>query len=271
MVWTLSVLPARTAFAQIPKGSSEVQVTLLRSIGVEGDNVREEFGNVQALSVDDGRAVLFVLDRINGRLSVFSREGRFITATGRKGGGPGEFWWASSLAARGTSVRVYDSGHSRVSSYLFRGDSLGLTGDFLVPFQGSDMCQLNNEIFVLGYNRGRLVHRIGPDGKVAASFARPFRQDDALIAQWAADGRMVCDNPSKSLFVTSLVTPTVRRYGPSGQLLWEAAVPGGFVPTVITRRGHSVTFSRPKGKVHNVIVSLTVIPGGRLLRGGRTD
>lgn len=259
-----SAIPLTMATSQPPKNGGTVGIVLVRSIGTIAGDSRFQFNKIDAVGVNDKDGIIFVLDQINARLSAFTHEGRFVAMTGPKDWGRGEFWFAYSLAASGSSVRIYDAG--RIFTYALRGGAFVQRDEWRVPFEVSAMCILNEEIFALGYHQGSLVHRITPDHRVTVSFGRPFRDEDPLMAELAASGRIVCDPGSHSIFVASVLTPTVRRYTPSGELLWEKGIPGGFVRKTITRIPNGVKFSPPKNREHaDMVVSLTVIPGSRLL------
>lgn len=258
----VTAVEARVATAQ---ARAAISVAPLGAIGVETGDRRMEFGHIEGVAVDDSRGVIFLVDRLNSRLSAFTRGGRFIVSIGRAGSGPGEFRSAGALAAQGSSVHVLDHSNLRISTFVLRGDSLRWIADTRVPFNARDLCVLNGQIFLLGYNQGRMVHRFDlRSGRVTASFGRPFREGDATMEALTALGLIHCDSASQSLYVTAYSTPTVRRYSPTGQLLWETTIPG-ITTSVVTRTGAGVRYSAPRGGKSEVVVSLTTIPGGRLL------
>ncbi|CAN5867053.1 hypothetical protein BH23GEM3_BH23GEM3_15150 [soil metagenome] len=140
------------------------------------------------MAVDDGRGVLFIADRMNSRLSAFTRGGQFIAATGRAGSGPGEFRHAGAVASGGSNVYVLDRRNLRISTYVLRGDSFSLTAETRLPFDVADMCLLNGQVFLLGYQQGRMIHQFDlGSGRVIASFGRPFREGDPVMAALTAD------------------------------------------------------------------------------------
>lgn len=255
----------RSALAQ---GAQAVEVTRIASIGVLAGDSRIEFGGIAGVAADDRTDVLFVLDRLNHRLSAFRREGDFIAAAGGQGGGPGEFRYARAVAAEGSSVHVLDPGNARISTFEFQTDAFVIKSETRLPMaEGWDMCALDEHFFVLRYDpqRERLIHRIASSGEVIASFGRAFRNGDAVMAMYTDVGIIVCDPVSESIYVTATSTPIVRRYSATGELLWEAEVPG-MTPPTITRTTTSIRFSRPPGRDHSdMTVSLAVLPAERLL------
>jgi hypothetical protein len=257
-----SAMEGRVAAAQ----ARTLAVAPIGSIGVESGDRRTEFGHIEGVAVDDGRGVLFLVDRLNARLSAFTRDGRFIAAAGRAGSGPGEFRSAGAVAAEGSTVYVLDLLNVRISTFVLRGNSLAWAGDTRLPFDARDLCVLDGQLFLLGYHGGLMVHRFDlRSGRVAASFGQPFEEGDAMMGALTASGYIHCDGVSRSVFVTAVSTPTVRRYSPAGQLLWETAIPR-VAPSVITRTPAGVRFSPPRNRQNpDVVVSLTAVPGGRLL------
>jgi hypothetical protein len=87
---------------------------------VEGDEVYQFFQIAGALELSDGRLV--VANGGTGELRFYDASGDFLSSTGRKGSGPGEFQdiaWIERLAA--DSIMVYDFRLRRTSVF----DSLG--------------------------------------------------------------------------------------------------------------------------------------------------
>lgn len=246
-------------------GQSSISLSRYGSIGVEVGDPTKEFGNIEDVAVEDGSGTIFLVDRLNHTLAAFDRAGRFIASTGRRGEGPGEFRHPGPLGVGRGRIHVLDRGNLRISTYVLEADSLALEAETRVPFQIHDMCILNGDIFLLGYRQGKLLHRFDlRTGAVTASFGRPFRDDDAGIAALTAFGLLLCDEESQSIYVTANSIPTVRRYSPTGRLVWEAEVPK--ISSIITRTARGVRYAAPEnGGNSEVTVSLTATRGGGLL------
>lgn len=240
-------------------------LTRTGSLGVEVGDPNEEFGNIEDVAVGGVGGALFLLDRMNHRLMAFTRNGQFITQTGRSGRGPGEFGYAGAVGLSNRQIYVLDRRNLRITTYRLEQDSLVLKAESRVPFQAHDMCVLDGRVFLLGYHQGRLLHQLDLNtGEVAASFGRPFAGDDPGMAALTAFGLVLCDEESQSLYVTANSIPIVRRYNRSGQLVWESAVEK--VSSVITRTRHGVRYGPPAdGSASEVTISLVAAPGGRLL------
>lgn len=256
------VFAAAIALAQTPP---LVAVVAVGSIGVEEGDPRRVFGDITGIATDEHQGVLFILDRLNHRLSAFRRDGRFIASAGRAGAGPGEFRAAIAVAGDGAAATVLDAVNLRLSTYHLRSDSFGLVRDRQFKLMATDICVLSGRTFVLGYHQGGLVQEMNALGHVTKSFGNPFREGDRTMAQLTAHGQIFCDPVSQSVLVAATSTPIVRRYSLSGALLWESSVPG-MIASVISRTGSGVRFSKPpKSEIPDVIVSLTVAPRGRVL------
>ena len=90
---------------------------------LEGDPT-QMFGDVTALSVDESRGVLFVLDRLGHRLSAFTIAGQFIDWAGGQGAGPGEFTRPVAMVSAWGSVHVVDWGQNRLTRFQLDSNNL---------------------------------------------------------------------------------------------------------------------------------------------------
>ena len=236
------------------------------TIGVAGGGGAAEFGAIEAVATYEDREVFYVVDRLNARLSAFTRDGKFIASAGRSGSGPGEFRAATEAASEGSTVYVLDPILSRISIFQLRGSALLPVADRRLGFAAKALCVMDGQVFLLGYNNGRMVHQFDPaTGKLSASFGAPFRAGDAVIGSMTDAGYIVCDSESGSLYVAAVATAVLRRYSAQGRLIWQAAIPQ-MAPSVITRTRTGVRFSAPAGRTFDdSVTSLALVPGGRIL------
>lgn len=89
---------------------------LTGAVEVGRDAPEGEFTRIAGItSLPDGSLV--VADATDQRLRIFSADGNFLRAHGRRGQGPGEFQFIAFLAATGDSILVFESlpGQSRVT------------------------------------------------------------------------------------------------------------------------------------------------------------
>ncbi|MCK7476305.1 MAG: 6-bladed beta-propeller [Candidatus Moduliflexus flocculans] len=70
---------------------------------------------------------IYIADSQDCAIKVFSRDGKFVRAFGRKGRGPGEFSFPSGVAAAGDRVYVADKLNRRIQIFDHEG---GLRGGF---------------------------------------------------------------------------------------------------------------------------------------------
>jgi hypothetical protein len=88
---------------------------------VDGDSMYQLYDLAGALKLDDGRVV--VANGGTSELRFYDANGRFLSASGRKGGGPGEFdglMWVKKGPA--DSLLAYDWRYRRVSVFDDQGD-----------------------------------------------------------------------------------------------------------------------------------------------------
>ncbi len=105
-------------------------LTVSASVDSFRDDARQGyFGSITDVQVAPRTGRVFVLDGLDARVYVFSRDGEFLTGWGRRGMGPGEFDGPVSLAVHRDTVAVVDSRGAHF--YSSRGTYLGSVG---VPF-----------------------------------------------------------------------------------------------------------------------------------------
>lgn len=126
-------------------------------------------GRPLALALAGGGSALFVADAQDCAVKVFSREGRFLRAFGRKGGGPGELAFPSGIAVAAGKVVVADKFNSRIQ--VFDRDGR-LAGAFPVAFMPDKVLALADDAILVTGN---------PTGK---------RQGEPLLHVFDAAGRL---------------------------------------------------------------------------------
>ncbi len=234
---------------------------------LEGDPT-QMFGDVTALSVDESRGVLFVLDRLGHRLSAFTIAGEFIDWAGGQGAGPGEFTRPVAMVSAWGSVHVVDWGQNRLTRFQLDSDNLGYAGELRLPVAGpTKVCLLDDALFLLRYQEGsgHIVHRVDQAANLASSFGSPFVEGDAFMAAATDDGLLACDDAYGRVYVVSRAVPRARGYSANGALLWDIELPG-VETAVITRERGVVRWNPPPGRSTNDRpVTLVPAPGGRFL------
>ncbi|WP_428277650.1 6-bladed beta-propeller [Candidatus Palauibacter sp.] len=236
-------------------------------IGVlDGDS--QMFGAVTALAADEGRGVLFVLDRLRYRVSAFTTAGRFIDWAGGRGEGPGEFTRPVAMVSAGGSVQVVDWGQNRLTRFQFDSNNLAYADELRLPVAGpTRVCLLDDDLIFLRYQEGSgsIIHRVDQAADLTSSFGLPFVAGDDFMAAATDDGLLACDSTYRRVYAASRAVPRVRGYSANGVLLWDLELPG-VETAVITREPSGVRWNPPIGRSTNDR-PVTLIPTseGRLL------
>ncbi len=117
---------AGPAFAQqtvrLPERDEALSGTLTTvfSVGKEDGERHEVFSNVPSVTID-AEGQLYVVDRDDGRILVFARDGRYVRQIGRQGEGPGELRIPNGVALTPDGrIAVFDMASGAIS--LFRRD-----------------------------------------------------------------------------------------------------------------------------------------------------
>lgn len=245
--------------------SSEIDVAQIGSIGHEEGDPRTVFGHIVGVAEDARTGAVYILDRLNARLSAFNRTGKFLAATGRPGNGPGEFQSPLALSAAGPTVSVLDVLNLRISSFNFNVNRFTRVGETSYSLLASGMCLLNHKAYLLGYHSGRIVQLLDAGGQVKTSFGEPFRKGDRMFEELTSQGEIVCDSVSQSVYIAAISTAVARRYTADGKLIWQTSIPG-MVPSEITRTPSGVSFKVPRNRENpDAIVSLVVGPQSTVL------
>lgn len=117
---TLAALAALTTLAMVPAATAgqERGPRFERFVGVSAQTgfLNDPYG-VAVSPADDGR--VFVVDRGNARVQVFSPTGQPLGLWGSRGNGPHQFWLPSDIAVSpdGRHVYVLDQGHRQIKRF----------------------------------------------------------------------------------------------------------------------------------------------------------
>lgn len=265
--WVALWLGAGLPRQSIAQGQPPFALVERWSLGVLDGDDRFEFGNVEDIAVSDDGRYVFVLDRLKFRLTAFSRSGAFIGSAGRDGGGPGEFRYPSAVIADDSVVMVFDAALGRMSTWVVHGNSLTLKEEAssTVFLETRDACALGDSIVLLRVREGRILQQVAWDGAVLRSFGAPFSRDPhPMMAAATTLGYVACDRRNGSVYVAASDVPVVRRYRNTGELLWEATVPGIHSP-VIKAAGAGIRFSVPEGRQYWQHVQSLVLLGDSMV------
>lgn len=272
---------SRTEGSASPRSRTEV-AWAWREVFRVGGAVQDTLLQSPAGLAADGEGV-YVMDPVAGRVLRFDRAGKLVFATGRRGGGPGEFRAMRDIEVddRGRAW-VLDRGNARIAIVGPAGrlrsriplEGPARTADQLAPLPGG------RGAVVVAYDRERPFVRLAADGRIEDRFGAPwkgFAELDPLASQlvtasgggrWTAafgmgDGFFVRERDGwaggRHLYVEALPFPRVETRG-------------GLSPDGSGRVEERISEERPLfGALSTSVVGsrLAILFGGRSPRRGR--
>lgn len=233
-------------------------------IGVAAGDPRAEFAAITDLAAAADGSV-FILDDMNFQLRWFGADGKYRASVGRKGGGPAEFEAPTALTTTDDGrVHVVDNRNQRIGVFrtTVAGGKAGSTyeltyerGDRL-PFQVHDICAIGTRRFVLGIGQPKLIHELGPNGRVVRSFGDPLPLDAEvrrgfspaglhLLTEMYNSGHLACDARSGRVYLLHSQRALVRAFSASGQPLWDATLTDALKGSVTPARGGASIVTAP--------------------------
>ncbi len=147
------------------------------TIGVmEGPEEYQLYRARWALKLADGRIV--VQNSGTSELRFYDSEGRYLSATGREGSGPGEFQEMGEVWQLGDSLVVHDFGLARVSVFDSEG---GFARSFMLSELSDGALPMPLAVF---QDRSLLAQRMGLDSEIRSGFKR----DTTLYLRYTLEG-----------------------------------------------------------------------------------
>ncbi len=199
--------PERWRAVEVPRPASlEDAAVLARPAAMAGDGER-----------------IYIADAIDCAVKVFSRDGRFLRAIGRKGAGPGELAMPSGVAvAAGGAVAVADKLNFRVQWF---GADGAPRGGFKVPAAPDRVLVLGEDRLLVTFNatgRGpdeRLLRAYDPRGRELWTGLEPVRSADPVLDAFR-NMIAVCPGEDGDVFVVRRSGErTIRRFSAAGREL----------------------------------------------------
>lgn len=183
----------------------------------------EAFGRVtDVAALPEG--LVAVLDGMQARVTLFGPEGEVLGVRGERGRGPREFFTPMALAVRGESLLVLDRGNHQIAELSTGSDTLAWQEERAVPLASPhDICVADDRLFLLGSERGSLVHELNRAGEIVRSFGA-VPGDDPMGGRLAAVGSLVC-SPSGWVAVLSELLNHVAVFSLEGERLWNGDIP----------------------------------------------
>lgn len=234
----------------------------------EMDGAPEQvFGEI-ADAAFDRRGRMVVLDARYNQLRLYDRQGRFITAAGGPGAGPGEFQSPAALALHGDSVVwVLDRRAARISRFHLGLDGFRFADSFQVRVGADDLCAMGEHLFVYGLSaeRHETVHRYTTTGEQAGSFGVIYTAPNPLVRGQLLMGRLTCAEADGLVLAMSIFLPEIRAYNADGALRWRSVLPD-HLPILMEENADGVRQGMPAhGRGYHYAATLVPAPPGHVV------
>lgn len=216
----------------------------------------------------DNRDRIYFLDAAYKEIRAFTHEGRFLSAAGRSGSGPGEFRDPRALgfAPGGEELLVGDLGR-QFHRFRFEDEALRHVETKRVEeFTPTAMCPLGDRLLLHGpvYQDDEAFHFLAAEGTIERSFGAVYRSPHAMINYLLSEGRLACSATGDIFaFAPRSVLGEARGYGADGVLRWITEIEP-FRPVDLADDGRGYRVTLPPEGFHRV-ESLTLVPPDRVL------
>jgi hypothetical protein len=259
---------AFVAAAPVDGQSRSVRLEFVRSIGAEASPQHLVFGDISGVAVTAAGEIV-VFDRLNLRMSAFTRDGAFLHAAGRDGKGPQEFGSPSWPVIENSTIYIPDAGNGRLSRWQLRAGQLIHQGQTAYTYASSSrLCSMAGHMYLLQYHDNGLIQRINLTTNHVVPFGAALYTAPGLNPAFIS-GVIGCDQRAGAVYVASNMS-VLRRYDAgTGRLMWQVAIPGVIAPRIeVGRHGLPQYSRRPAGEKSLSLVSVIAAPNGLLLVQG---
>jgi len=166
----------------------------------------------------DGQGNVYISDEWLSRISIFDKDGKFLSKWGKPGSGDGELNRPSGLAIRGGTILVSDTRNHRVQKFSLDGKYQGQFGSL-----GSGQGQLNmpwglgldmdGNVYVADWRNDR-IQKFSADGQWLASFGQP----GSGVGQFKRPSG-VCVDRDGEIYVADRENDRVQVLAPNGRFI----------------------------------------------------
>jgi len=166
----------------------------------------------------DGQGNVYISDEWLNRISIFDKDGKFLSKWGKPGSGDGELNRPSGLAIRGGTIYVSDTRNHRVQKFSLDGKYQGQFGSL-----GSGQGQLNmpwglgldmdGNVYVADWRNDR-IQKFSADGQWLASFGQP----GSGVGQFKRPSG-VCVDRDGEIYVADRENDRVQVLAPNGRFI----------------------------------------------------
>ena len=233
-------------YAAFNHRGGNVRITIVK-LGDDGEEFINQFGGYgeepgqfawpTSIAVDQDVNV-YVADKYWHRITIYSKDGEYLSHWGTYGSSDGELDGPSGLAIRDDMIFVVDSGNHRVQMFTLDGKYLGQFGSF-----GDGPGQLNMpwgigldkdcNVFVADWRNDR-IQSFSAEGEWLASFGKPGTGGDTSIVRLHGGIRVfprpvgefnrptgVCVDKDGDIYVADWLNNRVQVLTPDGKFITE--------------------------------------------------
>jgi len=217
----------RVVHNEAPKWESDLKVVLELVNKIGGfDETDENYLLYRPMDVTiDRDGNIYILDSGNFTIKKYDKNGKFITAIGRKGRGPGEFQYPISIDLdKNNYIYVNDSGNNRIEIF----DDNGKSFNTIPIITGSRILLLNSQNIAINV-RGRyndadnvpsypLVRLFNLDGESILKFGKRRSYIDNNMRVKGNSYSFTADKYD-TIYLAYTMQNKIEKYSPDGKLL----------------------------------------------------
>ncbi|MBD3615536.1 MAG: 6-bladed beta-propeller [Gracilimonas sp.] len=193
-------------------------------------------GFINDVEVDkSGR--IFVLDDRQQKVLVYSSEGDFLQAIGRRGQGPGELSYAKSITLYQDSLLLI-SNRFRIEEYDISSDSISFNRTVNFEISIKSICTTNEVLYIHNLDvldsgqmssemrKTNMLHEFTlPQYSHQSTFGESYISDSPVIVDRLTQGDIICDPYNNMLIYISDRVNILKGYSLSnGEQMWKSSI-----------------------------------------------
>jgi len=221
------------------------------SIGAQDGEDFELFHRVYDIAVDSAGHI-YVLDNGLARVQVYDKAGRHLQTVGRRGEGPGEFYFPTAIALDDVG-RLYVADQSRITVFDKKGEYVDdMRHEIPDAFVQSIRVDTAFGIYLSCFHffSQQIIHKFSltldlDQSSLVASFCDSYaagKNVDVRLEQSLAGGTIDIDDTGV-IYYSQMIPYEIRKFAPSGDLLMVIYRENDFVrePVVTKRKNGGMT------------------------------
>lgn len=196
-----------------------------QTIGVGEGAYHEMLGYV--LNVTVSPEALYYADVEHDEVRAYDLRGTFTAFVGKRGMGPGEFYYPLKVVVTADGELVVGDQGGRIQIFQKQDTTYLLKETFITeaPFgRAGDLCVLHNHVYTIGYSEelDGIIHKHTLDGEHLASFGEPYRSDSPLVRSlMAPTGSLECNEAHRVIGYIHQQIPVLTGYSETGDVVWR--------------------------------------------------